>query len=304
MTHELRELLEFLHAHATDDLLPWASQVAASVQFNLSLGQIEERAMEMGLLPARYQRNRHSISLQNQLTLFRSCVAVIGAGGLGGYLIEELARLGVGTIIACDPDVFEEHNLNRQILSSPASLGCAKVEVAAARVAEINPAVTLMPIQTAYSRDNGKDLLQSADVVVDALDSIALRLALADTCAALGIPLVHGAIAGWYGQASTQFPGDNTIEHLYGRWAQGKGAEEQLGNPSFTPAVVASIEAAEVCKILLGVGKALKSRTISINLLEMTFEEIVFESPIDEERPASGSGWYVDDYGVHPITRE
>lgn len=269
-------LRNFLLGQTEGDLLTWSSQLAAAERFGVPCAVVEEMALALGLLPARYQRNRQAISVGQQLTLFRSRVAVIGCGGLGGYVIEELTRLGVGTIIAIDPDVFEEHNLNRQLLSSPATLGRAKVEAAAARVAEINPAVTLVPVRAAYAPENGEELLRGAHVVVDALDSIPTRLALAGTCAGLGIPLVHGAIGGWYGQVTTQFPGDDTIQRLYSRWVEGKGVEQQLGNPSFTPALVASIEATEVCKLLLGVGEPLRNRKLYINLLEMEFEEVKF----------------------------
>ncbi len=195
----MEELNGFLLEHATGDLLSWADQNAAAERFGVPLARIEETALSAGLLPARYQRNRQAISVTQQLTLFRSRVAVIGCGGLGGYAIEQLARLGVGTIIAIDPDVFEEHNLNRQLLSTTGTLGRAKVEAAAARVTEINPAVTLIPVRDCYSPENGTELLRDAQVVVDALDSIPTRLALAETCAELGIPLVHGAIGGWLG---------------------------------------------------------------------------------------------------------
>lgn len=274
----MEEVHDFLRDNAEGDLLPWSAQVAAAERFGVSLARVEEAILIMGLLPARYQRNRQAISSGQQRRLFRSKVAVIGCGGLGGYVIEELARLGVGTIIAIDPDVFEEHNLNRQLLSSPATLGRAKVEAAAARVTEINPAVTLVPIQVAYAPENGKELLQGVQVIVDALDSIQTRLALAATCTELGIPMVHGAIGGWYGQVATQFPGDDIVQKLYRRWVEGKGVEQRLGNPSFTPALVASIEVAEVCKILLGLGDTLRFQKLSINLLEMTFTSISIES--------------------------
>jgi len=270
----MEELHAFLQEHAEGDLLPWTSQVAAAERFGVSLGRVEEAALAMGLLPGRYQRNRQAITVADQLTLFRSRVAVIGCGGLGGYVIEELARLGVGILIAIDPDVFEEHNLNRQLLSSPATLGRAKVEAAAARVAEINPAVTLVPIQAAYTPENGEELLYGSHVIVDALDSIQTRLDLARTCTQLGIPMVHGAIGGWYGQVATQFPCDDTLQKLYSRWVEGKGIEQKLGNPSFTPALVASIEVAEVCKILLGQGEPLHHRKLSINLLDDVFVSV------------------------------
>lgn len=268
------DLDAYIRSRAEGDLFHWDSQVDAAERFGTTLARVEEAALALGLLPARYQRNRQAISVNDQLKLFRSTVAVIGCGGLGGYVIEELARLGVGTIIAIDPDVFEEHNLNRQLLSSPGTLGRAKVEAAAARVAEINPAVTLLPREEAYAPENGMELLRGAQVIVDALDSIQTRLALAKTCTELGVPMVHGAIGGWYGQVATQFPGDDTVQKLYRRWVEGKGVEQKLGNPSFTPALVASIEVAEVCKILLGVGEPLHNRKLSVNLLEIIFVSI------------------------------
>lgn len=285
----MKGLTQFLHEQSAEGLLPWASQAAAAKRFGVSCAQVEEIALTLGLLPSRYQRNRQTISVAAQLLLFRSRVVVLGCGGLGGYVIEELARLGVGTLVAIDPDVFEEHNLNRQVLSTVASLGCAKVEAAAARVAEINPAVTLIPIQAACLPHNGEQFLTGAHVVVDALDSIATRLTLAATCAAMGIPFVHGAIAGWYGQVTTQFPGDNSLAKLYGGDGR-RGIEQQLGNPAFTPALVASLQSAEVCKILLGAGKALRNRLVLIDLLDMTFTEMALAG----QRMATGTAGLAD----------
>lgn len=259
----------FVRDHAEDQLLSWNRQVEAAERFGVTVAQVEEVALERGILPARYQRNRTAIPVDDQLTLFRSSVAVIGCGGLGGYVVEELARLGVGRVVVIDPDVFEEHNLNRQLFSSPANLDTAKVEAAAKRIGEINPAVTLVPVQTAFSPENGADLLGGCQIAVDALDSIQVRLELADVCSAMNIPLVHGAIAGWYGLVTTQFPGDNSLQTIYRSWTGGKGVEQTLGNPSFTPAVVASMEVAEVCKLLLGKGTSLRGRQLVIDLLSM-----------------------------------
>ena len=163
------------------------------------------------------------------------------------------------------------------MLATPATLGRAKVAAASARIAAINPAVTVVPHQVAYGPANGNELLRGADLVVDALDSIPTRLALAATCNDLGIPLVHGAIGGWYGQVTTQFPGDDTLQQIYRHWSAGKGVEQQFGNPAFTPAVVASLQVAEVCKVLLGVGEPLRRRKLVINLHDMEFDEISFE---------------------------
>jgi molybdopterin-synthase adenylyltransferase len=274
----MEHLRDYLRQHADGDLVPWSCQAAAAELFHLPLGRVEEAILEQGLLPARYQRNRQGITTVQQLELFRSRVAVIGCGGLGGYVIEELARLGVGEIIAVDPDVFVEHNLNRQLFASPSLLGCAKVDAAQRRVERINPAVTLIPLGRALTGTNGRDILDSARVAVDALDSVTSRLDLANACEELAIPLVHGAIGGWYGQVSTQFPGDGTLQRLYAGRQQGTGAEQEFGNPSFTPAVVASLQVAEVCKIILGAGTLLRNRLLAVDLLRMEITEL----PLDQ----------------------
>ena len=264
----------FVRDYAEGKMLPWNRQLEASKSFGVTLAQVEEVALERGILPARYQRNRNIISASDQLILFRSSVSVIGCGGLGGYVVEELARLGVGKIVIIDPDVFEEHNLNRQLFSSPENLGTAKVAAAFKRICEINPAVTLMPIQASFSLKNGPELLKGSQVAVDALDSIQVRLELADVCNSMNITLVHGAIAGWFGHVTTQFPGDKTLQTIYQTWKAGKGVEQTLGNPSFTPALVASLQVAEVCKLLLGQGTSLRGRQMVIDLLSMEINVI------------------------------
>jgi molybdopterin/thiamine biosynthesis adenylyltransferase len=264
----------FVRDYAEGQLLPWKRQVEAAGRFGVTLAQVEEVALERGILPARYQRNRKAMTVKDQLTLFRSSVAVIGCGGLGGYVVEELARLGVGRIVVVDPDVFEEHNLNRQLFSSPANLGQAKVEAAVSRVAEINPAVTLVAVRAAFSPENGVDLLGGCQVAVDALDTIQVRLELAEVSDVLNIPLVHGAIAGWFGHVTTHYPGDDTLQTIYRSWKGGKGVEETLGNPSFTPALVASLEVAEVCKLLTGQGTTLRGRQLMIDLFSMELHVI------------------------------
>lgn len=269
-----RELEPFLRSHVRDGLLPWAAQAEAAETYGLSYAAVEEAALGMNLLPARYQRNRQSINTQRQSDLFRARVAIFGCGGLGGHVVEALARLGTGQLTVIDPDVFEEHNLNRQVLASFPVLGKAKVETALERVKEINPAVTVIPVKQAFTRENGPELLKNIDVAVDALDSISTRLELADVCKLLNIPLVHGSIGGWYGQVAVQFPGDDILEKLYPKHTSPKGIEAELGNLSFTAGFVAAIEAAEVCKLLVGEGTPLRRRMLAINLLDMDIVEI------------------------------
>jgi molybdopterin/thiamine biosynthesis adenylyltransferase len=271
---DILQLRDFIMEEAQGDLLPCAAQVAAAERFNLSLNSVEGAALEMGLLPARYQRNRHCISTLQQYSLFKSRAVVIGCGGLGGYVIEELARLGVGNLVLIDSDVIEEHNLNRQILSSADVLNRAKVDVAHERVKAINPAINVTPLKTLFFHENGRELIEGADVVIDGLDTITDRLELAQVCHEMSIPVVHGAIGGWYGQIATQMPGDNISPQIFGMSPPHKGIETDFGNPSFTPGVVASLQVAEACKILLREGRCLSRRILFINLLDMEIVEV------------------------------
>ncbi len=270
----MEAVIAWIRARIKGDLLPWYDQQSAAHHFGLSYREVEKMALENSLLPARYQRNRNMLSLQEQLQLFRSRVVVIGCGGLGGYIIEELARLGVGQIVAVDHDVFEEHNLNRQLLATPDFLGLNKVAAAARRVDRLNPAVDLVPICEAFGAENASRILAGAHIAVDGLDSIGVRLELAEGCRRENIPLVYGSIAGWYGYVGSQFPGERTLEKIFGEDPKGQGMENELGNPSFTPAVIASLEVAEVCKILLKRGAPAQRRCISVDLLDMEFVEI------------------------------
>jgi len=276
---EIGALRAFLAEKADGDLLAWLDQAEAMRRFHLSCAEAEAAILEAGFLPKRYQRNRRMISADQQRQLFRSSVAVVGCGGLGGYLLEELARIGVGHLVAIDPDVFEEHNLNRQLLSSPATIGQGKTLAAVQRVAEVNPAVSVRPVQAAFAPADAGRLLAGVHAVADALDSIQTRLDLATACDRLNIPLVHGTIAGWFGYVTTVFPGEDTLRRLYSGWSGGKGIEADLGNPSFTPAVVASLEVAEIVKVLLGTGTLLRKRVLCVNLLDMEMESIPMDPP-------------------------
>ncbi len=267
-------LQDFLKAEALDDLLPETIINEATSRFGIAHSNVEKAALEIGLLPARYQRNRKTLSVKHQLALFEARVAVIGCGGLGGYVIEELARLGIGTIVAIDPDKFEEHNLNRQILCTVKTLGSPKVAAAAERVKQINPAVTLVPVEQALGPANAALVLYGCDIVVDALDSIPARIELAKYCINQSVHLVHGAIAGWYGQIAVQYAGEETVLSLLNSCRDKAGIEKEVGNPAFAPAFVASLQTAEVCKILTSGERSMSGRIIFIDLKDMKFQEI------------------------------
>ena len=108
----------------------------------------------------RYIRNLGALTEEECALLRTKTVFVAGCGGLGGYLIEMLLRLGVGAIRAADGDAFEASNLNRQLLSSPQALGHSKAEAAAARAAQVNPEVRFEAIPAFVTEENAARLIR------------------------------------------------------------------------------------------------------------------------------------------------
>ena len=240
----------------------------------------DNSAMRYGCDIVRYLRNHSAISAAEQSLLRGKRVAVIGLGGLGGFVTECLGRLGVGAMTLIDGDIFEESNLNRQLLATPSKIGCSKAVAASQRLAEINYLVTTYPIHQRLTIENASVLLPGNDVVVDALDNIPDRLVLEQAASRLQLPLVHGAIAGWNGHICTVLPGDNILSYLYeGAQENHSGAEADSGNLSFTAAFVASLQAAEVIKILLGRGELARGKLFQLDLLNNKFEQIELYLP-------------------------
>jgi molybdopterin-synthase adenylyltransferase len=221
----------------------------------------------------RYSRNYSTISEAEQEKLKNSRVCVIGCGGIGGYAAEMLGRIGVGHITAIDGDVFEESNLNRQIYSDSSSLGKSKANEVKENMKKVNPLIHVEPISYKIDSENSKTLLSQADVVIDALDNIETRLLIEKTCEDLNIPLVHGAIAGWYCQVTTIMPGDRTLSLFY-KGENLPGIEKKLGNPSFTPALAASVQVSETVKLIIGRGKILRKRMLIIDMLNQDYDEV------------------------------
>lgn len=219
----------------------------------------------------RYARNMGTLSPHEQELLARARVAVIGCGGLGGYLIEMLGRIGIGQITAVDGDVFETSNLNRQLYATGSTLGQSKAQAAAERMRAVNPQCC---VQAVLARFDGESeaLLAGQDLVMDALDSVEVRLMLERVCKERGIPLIHSAVERWYGQVCTVLPGDDSLA----RWYGDKRESETVSTPSFTPAVVAGIAVSEGIKLLLGRGELLRSRMLLIDLLTQEFTTVAF----------------------------
>lgn len=247
-----------------------------SSQKRITRREVEILCLEHDVIPIRYIRNIGTIGIEGQLKLLRSTAAVCGAGGLGGTIIELLARQGIGHLVIIDNDKFTENNLNRQIAATEKDLLKSKVKVAAARVKKINSAVEVSAVHKTIHSKNIKKLITDASVVLDGLDNLKTRQVVAHACNELKIPFVHGAIAGFSGQLMTIFPGDKGLNAICGLSADKDecGMEMQTGNPAATPAIIAAWEVQEAIKIITGTGSPIRNRLIFLDFAENTFDEI------------------------------
>lgn len=273
MEEELSRFLESMSREAGGfRVVPMEAVREAARRAKVSPLEMERSCLEAGLVPARYHRNMGTLGIRGQLRLLSSCVGVCGLGGLGGHVAEFLARYGVGRLILVDGDLFEENNLNRQVLCRESDLGRPKAGRAEERVREVNSSLEVNAHQLLVNPENVTRVFSGAEVVVDALDNIPSRLALQEGCARLGIPMVHGAIAGHSGQVMTIYPGDPGLRELYPGEAE-RGIEVLEGNPPTTPALVAALQAQEAVKVLCG-GETIRNGFLFLDTSSNIFQYI------------------------------
>ena len=223
--------------------------------------------------PHRYDRNMAALTEEECARLTEKRIAVVGCGGLGGAVIEALARIGVGYLRVIDGDVFEESNLNRQLLCTESSLGREKALVAAERIGAINGEVKAEPMVAFLSEGNAISLLSDVDCVVDCLDNLEARFWMAHACQNAGLPLVYGAIAGWFGQVCTVYPGDVSFVSIYGE-PFGESQHKKLGNLPFTAYSIAAFQAAEAVKVVLEKPGQIRNRLLMIDLLDGSVDDM------------------------------
>ena len=224
----------------------------------------------------RYDRNFDTLSAAEQEKLGRSHAVIIGLGGLGGGVLEMLARVGVGHLTLIDGDVFDETNLNRQLLSREDLIGTSKAAAARQRVAAINSEIEVSHFDVYLDDTNLYHHIKGADVAMDCLDSIDTRFMLQDAALKAGIPIVSGAIAGVTGQVTTIFPGDAGYGLIYGKKSRdrSKGVEIRTGNISYCALFVAALQSSECVKVLLDRGDLLQNKLLIAQLWSNTFETV------------------------------
>lgn len=282
MLSELKSIIKdvALPKQMADGALETTLSVAQIEELTIRFGTdgrtVEILALENGILPERYLRNFKSFSLADQIRLLKSKVAIVGLGGLGGTVLEWLARAGVGSLNLIDGDRFEDHNLNRQLLCTQDRLGASKARAAAERACQVNSSLAVEAHSEFLTPQNAARLVSECHAVVDCLDSMTTRFILETAAKDAGIPLVSAAVAGLTGHLTTIFPEDSGLELIYGSAVElkaAKGVETILGNLPPTVGLIASMESAEVIKVLLGQHEQLlRNKMLLVDLSNHTYD--------------------------------
>lgn len=271
LSHAIKEASEplVLPDGKTISILTVRAVEAFATAEGTPLLEIEKAALEQDILPERYVRNFSLISMKDQHKLLCSKVFVVGLGGLGGHVVEQLARLGVGTIVGADGDFFEPTNLNRQLNATFESLGEKKAKRAERRLRCVNPTINFIGVDHFLRGDALIDYAKHVDIVVDCLGGLDTRLDLQQAASVCNIPMVTAAVAGLSGYVGTVMPGKTGPAELIG---SGGAAEDVLGTPAPAVAMAASLQANEVLKTLCW-NKPSESY-LFYDLMDMNFQNV------------------------------
>lgn len=214
---------------------------------------------------------------QGQLKLKQARVLVVGAGGLGSPALLYLAAAGVGTIGIADHDTVDISNLQRQILFSVDDIGKNKAEAAAVRLLGLNPLITVKIHPVKLMADNAINIVRDYDIVVDGTDNFPTRYLLNDVCVLQGKPLVHASILEFEGHVSVfnlRLSSDEfspTYRDLFPEPPDAGSVRtcSDAGVLGVLPGVIGSMQAAEVIKIITGIGKPLAGYLLILDATTM-----------------------------------
>lgn len=211
-----------------------------------------------------------------QISLSQAKVLVIGAGGLGCPVLQYLSAAGVGCMGIAEDDVVNVSNLHRQTLFTTADIGLSKCSVAAAKLRLMNDEIIINEHQFKVQQSNCLTLLEGYDVVVDCTDNFSARYMINDAAVLLGKPLVHAAVSGYEGQVAV-FNLSDKQNNRSGNYrdlfpdqpliGEVKNCAEE-GVLGVLPGIIGSMQAAEVIKIITGLGKPLINQLLTYHLLD------------------------------------
>jgi molybdopterin/thiamine biosynthesis adenylyltransferase/rhodanese-related sulfurtransferase len=250
----------------------------------------------------RVRYSRHllipEIGVVGQERLLAAKVLVVGAGGLGSPAALYLAAAGIGRLGIVDDDLVDETNLQRQVLHETAALGKPKVDSAVRRVRGLNADVEVVPYRERLTSDNVDSILgEGWDVIVDGADNFPTRYLLNDASVWHGIPVVHGSIFRFEGQATVFSPGHGPCYRcLFPQPPPPELAPScaEGGVLGVLPGVIGSIQGAETLKLVLGIGEPLIGRLLLYDALAGSFDEVAVRR--DPACPVCGDAPTITEY--------
>lgn len=221
----------------------------------------------------RYNRNIlvEQVGEEGQRKLSDAKVLVCGAGGLGSTVLTSLASVGIGTIGIIDNDVLELSNLNRQYIHKFDSIGKVKVESAAKWIKEFNPEISVKTYHIRLDESNYQEIVGGYDLIIDCFDSFKSKFLLNKIAVETGKTLIHGGVTEFYGQVTTIVPGKTACLNCI---LPEEGGYVVKGVLSPAVSTIASIEAMEAVKVILGVGETLENKLLSYDGLKMQVRTI------------------------------
>ena len=215
-----------------------------------------------------------------QARLIAARVLVIGAGGLGAPLLQYLAAAGIGTLGVIDHDQVDLSNLQRQVIHRTADIGVAKVASARRALLDINPEVAVIAHDERLASDNAERIVGSYDIVADGSDNFATRYLLNDVCYRLKKILVSAAILRFDGQISTykawQGAGHPCLRCIFPAAPSEDAVPScaQAGVLGALAGTLGALQATEVVKEILGIGRSLSGRLLMYDALAASFDEM------------------------------
>lgn len=214
-----------------------------------------------------------SVELEGQTKIHNAHVLVIGIGGVGCAAAQYLAASGVGVLTLVDDDVVDRTNLQRQVLHAESALGMAKVASAKASLTQINSGIQIHTLEQRLSAVELEELLQQVDVVADCTDNLSSRQQINQLCFEHKVPLVSGAAIRFEGQVAsfTMQAGAPCYQCISRFFTEQDHSCSESGVFSPVTGVVGSLQAAEVLKLISGVGLSLVGRLLCIDVRTMEF---------------------------------